>query len=68
MKNPKPSPEKNEKRQKFISDCMGNLKKEFPKDKQRIAVCLAKWEKAKQTKGSEDINWDDFSDEKYILY
>jgi len=39
---PIPKPEKNEDRKKFISRCMGNdtMVKEYPDNKQRIAICL----------------------------
>jgi hypothetical protein len=39
---PIPKPEKNEDRKKFVSRCMGNntMVKEYPDNKQRIAICL----------------------------
>ena len=45
---PIPKPEKNEDHQKFITRCMGNetMKKDYPDNKQRIAICLG------QTKSS----------------
>jgi hypothetical protein len=46
---PIPKPEKNEDRQKFVSRCMGNetMKKDYPDNKQRIAVCLGQTKKTK---------------------
>jgi len=40
---PLPTPRTNEKRNDFISRCMDNetMKKEFPKEKQRAAVCYS---------------------------
>jgi hypothetical protein len=39
---PIPKPEKNEDKQKFVARCMANetMKKEYPDNQQRIAVCL----------------------------
>jgi hypothetical protein len=46
---PIPQPEKNEDRQKFVSRCMSNdtMKKDYPDNKQRIAVCLGQTKKSK---------------------
>lgn len=45
---PIPKPEKNEKDNKFVARCMGDetMKKDYPDNKQRVAVCLG------QTKSS----------------
>lgn len=45
---PIPKPEKNEENNKFVARCMGDktMKKDYPDNKQRVAVCLG------QTKGS----------------
>jgi len=40
-KNPV-KPRKGEKTKAFVSRCMSEEKKSFPKQKQRIAVCLSK--------------------------
>lgn len=40
-KNPV-KPRKGESERKFVSRCMSEEKKSFPKQKQRIAVCLSK--------------------------
>ena len=46
---PIPTPGKKEDRAKFISRCMSNpvMKKEFPDNKQRVAVCHTQWRKKK---------------------
>lgn len=41
FKNPV-KPRKGESERKFVSRCMSEEKKSFPKQKQRIAVCLSK--------------------------
>lgn len=50
---PLPKPEKNEKRNDFVSRCMGDetMKKDFKDNKQRVAVCLAQFSK-KDSKAS----------------
>lgn len=44
---PIPSPSKDEKQSVFMSRCMGNetVKKEFPDQKQRTAICFSKFRK-----------------------
>ena len=44
---PLPKPRRDEKRAKFIDRCMSNetMKKDFPKDSQRIGVCFTQWRK-----------------------
>jgi len=44
---PIPAPHKKEKKSDFISRCMSNsvMKKEFPDNKQRLAVCHSAWKK-----------------------
>ena len=44
---PIPKPGKGEKQSKFMPRCMGNktMKKEFPDNKQRVAVCFSSWRK-----------------------
>jgi hypothetical protein len=46
---PIPKPKQNEDKQKFISRCMEDpvMRKEYPDNKQRIAVCLQKTQKSK---------------------
>lgn len=42
---PLPTPKKGEDKDKFISRCMSNpqSKKDFPNQKQRVAVCHTQW-------------------------
>jgi hypothetical protein len=46
---PLPQPNKNEKQGDFISRCAGNetMNKDFPDQKQRVAVCYSQWKEAK---------------------
>jgi hypothetical protein len=46
---PIPKPEKNENKQKFVQRCMSNdtMKKDYPNNSQRIAVCLGQTTKNK---------------------
>lgn len=50
---PIPKPNKNEKKSKFMSRCMGDetMKDEYPDQDQRYAVCQSKWDE-KKSKGS----------------
>ena len=50
---PLPNPKKDEKRDEFVSRCMSDdgMGKEFPKDKQRVAVCYSIYKKAKDKIG-----------------
>ena len=52
---PIPKPRKNEPKKEFIKRCMGSptMKKEFPSNDQRNAVCYKSWE---ETKGEKDEN------------
>jgi len=47
---PIPKPIKDETQEKFISRCMRNdtMKKEFPEQDQRYAVCKKEWDKSKE--------------------
>ena len=51
---PIPKPNKKEKKNDFISRCMGNdvMKKEYKDDKQRSAVCYSQWEKKNKSEGT----------------
>lgn len=44
---PIPKPKKYERKKKFIGRCASNktMNKDFPKTKQRIAVCYSQWRK-----------------------
>jgi hypothetical protein len=46
---PIPKREQNEDKQKFVSRCMSNetMKKEYPDNKQRVAICLGQTRKSK---------------------
>ena len=50
-------------KEKFIKNCMSSdvMKKEFPENNRRLAVCFSQWKrkfKNKQSKGStEEISW-----------
>lgn len=43
---PIPKPRKNETKNDFIGRCMGSdaMKRDFPDNKQRVAVCQTSWE------------------------
>jgi hypothetical protein len=47
---PLPSPQKQEKRSEFVSRCIGDdqTAKDFPDQKQRIAICYTQWDSAKK--------------------
>ena len=47
---PIPKPNKGESKNDFISRCMGDntMKKEFPRQEQRMAVCNSEWKKSKE--------------------
>jgi signal peptide peptidase SppA len=47
---PLPSPRTDEERQNFLSRCMGNdtMKRDFPDQKQRAAVCFRQWRSKKR--------------------
>jgi hypothetical protein len=51
---PLPSPKGKEKRSDFVSRCIGDktTAKDFPDQKQRIAICYSQWEKAKKAAGA----------------
>jgi hypothetical protein len=66
---PLPNPRKGQDQNAFMSKCMGDetIKKEFPNQKQRIAVCLSQFKRKKAT-ASEDTDWDSIFDEDFILF
>jgi hypothetical protein len=65
---PIPKPKKGQDEQEFMSRCMGDemMKKDFPDQKQRVAVCLTQVRRKKAT-GSE-LDWEDCADEPYTIY
>jgi len=46
---PLPSPKGKQKEGGFVSSCMSSekMKKEYPDEKQRAAVCYSRWKKSK---------------------
>jgi hypothetical protein len=59
---PIPKPRENEEQDNFMTRCMGDdvMKKEFPQNKQRVAVCMSSWrDKNKSKAESHDILEDD---------
>ena len=61
---PIPKPNKGEKEPDFISRCMGNntMKKDYPDQKQRLAVCYSSWRQKKGEKmedKKEDVKRDE---------
>lgn len=44
-----PKPKKGETQKEFIDRCMDELAKEFPDEKQRLAVCHSKWDEKKSS-------------------
>jgi hypothetical protein len=65
---PLPKSKKGEKESEFISRCAGDstMVKEFPNQKQRLAVCYSQLKK--KAKASEPIDWEDCADEGFIIY
>ncbi len=61
---PIPTPNGQEEKKGFLSDCMGDsvMVKEFDDSKQRYAVCQSKWKKAQAEKQSEWKAEDENSD------
>ncbi len=62
------SPKKTEKQKEFVSRCAGDssMLKEFPDQKQRIAVCYSQFKR--KAKASESLDWEDSMDESFIIY
>lgn len=56
---PIPSPKGKEKKEDFISRCMGNSVMQEYEQKQRAAICYSAWRKAKKARG-EQITEDDY--------
>lgn len=59
---PLPLPEEGELQKDFIARCMSNtiMKKEFPKQEQRLAVCYSQFRKSARRKAINKIrrkNW-----------
>ena len=47
VEKPLPTPRAGQSQSEFVSSCMSNsaMKKEFPDEKQRTAVCYSQWRK-----------------------
>lgn len=62
------NPKKTEKQKDFVSRCAGDstMVKEFPNQKQRIAVCYSQFKR--KAKASESLDWEDCSDESFLIY
>ena len=56
---PLPKPKKNENRDDFINRCMKDeiTNRDFPKQKQRLAVCFSLWNKEHSKKVAYPMNW-----------
>jgi len=65
---PIPKPKKGEERQEFMSKCMSDdsMMEEFPRQKQRAAVCLSQMRR--QEASAADLDWTDIQDEIFIIY
>jgi hypothetical protein len=52
-----PQPRKDEKKEAYLSRCMESdeMNSEFPKDKQRYAVCLSYWNDRNKKKKGQDM-------------
>ena len=61
-------PKNSEKQKEFISRCAGDstMLKEFPDQKQRVAVCYSQFKR--KAKASESLDWEDSADESFIIY
>jgi len=60
---PLTKPKNKEKKSEFVSRCIGDTQsgKDFPDQKQRIAVCYSQWDKAKkEAAASVELNNDEF--------
>ncbi|MDB4665006.1 hypothetical protein OAE97_01515 [Verrucomicrobia bacterium] len=65
---PIPKPKKGEKRQEFINKCMSDevMTDEFPSQKQRAAICFNQMKRAQAS--DESLDWEDHSDDIFIIY
>jgi hypothetical protein len=62
---PIPQPEKNEDTTKYVSRCMSNetMKKDYPDNKQRVAVCLGQTKSSLIEQVCETLAYEDLDDE-----
>lgn len=62
---PLPNPKTKQSRESFVNSCMSSdvMKKEYPNNKQRLAVCFSQYKRAKNRKNSkgaiEEPKWED---------
>lgn len=65
---PLPKPEKNEKQDEFISRCMSSeiMKKDYPDNKQRVAVCFSQYKRRKEVAKGCEPKWEDCEDDKAV--
>lgn len=66
---PLPKPTKREDKDNFLSRCMSDdvMKKDFPDNDKRFAVCTQQWEKGKGESMKEQINQDTEKEVRGIL-
>lgn len=62
---PLPNKKKNEDESAFMGRCMSDLKTEFPNQKQRVAVCMTQFRKAKDKKAN--ASWDEWKSSNKIM-
>jgi len=68
---PIPSPEGQQDKNSFISNCMGDesMREEFPEQKRRAAVCYSQYKRSRKTKGSiEWLTWTVEENQDCIIY
>jgi hypothetical protein len=65
---PIPKPRKGEKENEFMHKCMSDetMNKEFPEQKQRVAICINQMKRRKAKASS--LEWEDTSEDSFILY
>ena len=66
---PLPSPKGRQPEDSFVSNCMSDdkMKKEFPNQKQRFAVCKSQYKRAKKSKAKWQ-DWNESENGDFILY
>lgn len=67
---PIPNPHKNEKKEDFVSRCMGDevMNKEYPDQKKRSGICYSQWENKNKKGGSEMLDKNITMDEFKMTY
>lgn len=67
---PIPTPKKDEEQENFMERCMSSpaMKKEFPDNKQRVAVCLNTFTRGKKKKSDGSaVTWDDYETSQALI-